>query len=67
MDRTPPMTPAEAELLARTANERDEALRRLRALCECRCDPCWTDRGLHAPECHADEGRCDDLGVRMVR
>jgi hypothetical protein len=20
----------------------------------CQCDPCWTDRGLHAPECQWD-------------
>lgn len=32
----------------------------LRSLTECRCSEAWTGRGLHAPECLADEGLLDE-------
>ena len=35
-----------------------EALRELRLLTTCRCEPAWTGRGLHAPDC-LEEWRAD--------
>ena len=37
-------------LRAENATMRAELLE-ISAELKCRCDPCWTDRGLHAPEC----------------
>lgn len=31
-----------------------EHVNALLELTECRCDPCWTDRKLHAPDCNVD-------------
>ena len=39
---------------------------RLRVLAACRCEEAWTSRGLHAPECHADEGLLDPPDEREI-
>jgi hypothetical protein len=34
---------------------------------ECHCDPIWTDRHLHAPNCHWDEGGEEVLAALAAR
>lgn len=51
---------ADASRALTTARARVATLEsRLAELAVCRCDEAWTTRGLHAPECHADEGLLD--------
>jgi hypothetical protein len=44
--------------------EIEQALAELRDLTECRCDPAWTERQLHHPECHS--GYREDVEVLAV-
>lgn len=35
-----------------------DAVETVRSLFRCRCEPAWTERGLHAPDCVEELGDC---------